>query len=47
MGETPKGHIGARGGLLGRNRRGPLRAGERAVRVGPATVGGCRPEASC
>jgi hypothetical protein len=22
-------------------------AGERAVRVGPATVGGCRPEASC
>src|SRR6516225_6411657 len=28
MGETLKGHIGARGGLLGRNRRGPLRAGE-------------------
>src|SRR6516164_8996369 len=28
MGETPKGHIGAHGGLLGRDRRRPLRAGE-------------------
>ena len=28
MGETPNGLIGARGGLLGRNRRRPLRAGE-------------------